>query len=138
MTPRQKKLVKASFDKILPISDCVARLFYIRLFELDSELKQLFAGDMDKQGRELMRFIAGVIDTLDDFESALPEIEKLGKRHVKYGVKNHHYDTVCLALLWSLEQGLDTDFTTEVKVAWNVMYGLISGAMKAAAAEMAA
>lgn len=138
MTPRQRKLVKDSFAKILPISDCVSTLFYIRLFELDPKLKQLFVRDMETQGRELMRFIAGIINSLDDFESAVPRIETLGKKHVLYGVKDHHYDTVRLALMWSLEQGLDSDLNDETKMAWNTVYDLVSGAMKAASTGMVA
>ena len=42
MTPEQTMLVKSSWEKVLPISDKAAELFYGRLFELDPELKSLF------------------------------------------------------------------------------------------------
>lgn len=34
------------------------------------------------------------------------------------------------SLLWTLEQGLGKEFTTEVKDAWTTMYGLVSMEMK--------
>ena len=138
MTPRQKKRVRESFEKLRPISDCVSALFYIRLFELDPKLRRLFVGNMEKQGGELMQFITEVINALDDFDSMLPELERLGRLHVKFCAKDYDYGTVYIALLWSLEQGLDLAFTDEVKMAWTDLYELISGAMKAAAAEIAA
>jgi hemoglobin-like flavoprotein len=138
MTPGQKNLVRKSFIKILPISDCVATLFVIRLFELDPELKQLFDTIVEFQEHEFREVIAAAIIALEDFESALPEIERLGQRCARYNIKNRHYDSVGQALLWSLEQGLDREFTPAIKEAWMVMYALLSGAMKAAAAEVAA
>ena len=34
------------------------------------------------------------------------------------------------SLLWTLEQGLGKEFTTEVKAAWTAMYGLVATEMK--------
>jgi hemoglobin-like flavoprotein len=89
------------------------------------------------QEHEFREVVAAAIITLEDFESVLPEIEKLGQRCAGYNIKNRHYDSVRQALLWSLEQGLDLEFTPATKEAWDVMFGLLSGAMKAAAAESA-
>ena len=137
MTPGQKNLVRRSFIKILPISDCISTLFIIRLFELDPELRQLFDRIVEFQEHEFREVVAAAIIALEDFESVLPEIEKLGQRCAGYNIKNRHYDSVRQALLWSLEQGLDLEFTPATKEAWDVMFGLLSGAMKAAAAESA-
>ena len=137
MTPGQKNLVRRSFIKILPISDCISTLFIIRLSELDPELRQLFDRVVEFQEHEFREVVAAAIIALEDFESVLPEIEKLGQRYAGYNIKNRHYDSVRQALLWSLEQGLDVEFTPATKEAWNVMFGLLSGAMKAAAAEVA-
>ena len=41
MTPEQVSLVQTSWEKVVPISDKAAAIFYARLFELDPELKPL-------------------------------------------------------------------------------------------------
>ena len=54
MTPQQISLVTASWQKVMPISDTAAELFYGKLFEMDPALKPLFKGDMKAQGKKLM------------------------------------------------------------------------------------
>jgi hemoglobin-like flavoprotein len=133
MTPKQKVLVQRSFLKVAPIADQAAELFYTRLFALDPALQPLFRGDMKEQGRKLMRMIATAVNGLDRLEELVPAIQDMGRRHVVYGVRPSHYDTVGAALLWTLEQGLGPDFTPEVKDAWAAVYGILARTMKDAA-----
>ena len=137
MTPDQITLVQESFKGVLPIADTAAKLFYQKLFELDPELKSLFKGDMDEQGKKLMKMIATAVNALDRLDEIVPAVQDLGVRHVSYGVKDKDYDTVGAALLWTLKQGLDDMFTPEVEEAWIVVYGILSDTMKGAAAKAA-
>ncbi|MBX3500543.1 MAG: hemin receptor [Alphaproteobacteria bacterium] len=134
MTPEQIALVRSSFASVVPIKETAADLFYSRLFELDPSLKPLFKGDMKEQGLKLMAMIGTAVGGLDRLDSIVPAVQALGRRHVGYGVKTEHYDTVGSALLWTLEQGLGAAFTPEVKSAWNSAYGVLAGTMKEAAA----
>lgn len=129
-------LLQTTFEKIRPITDTVAKSFYDKLFELDPSVKSLFKGDMKKQGRMLMSAINMVVNGLNRPEETIPAIQELGKRHVTYGVKNEHYDTVGEALLSTLEQYLGDDFTSEVNQTWTEAYTLIAQTMKEAAAEV--
>jgi hemoglobin-like flavoprotein len=138
MTPRQIELVKSSWAQVLPISDKAAALFYGRLFELDPSLRMLFKDDMTEQGKKLMKMINTAVNGLDRLDDIVPAVQQLGVRHISYGVKNEHYDTVGAALLWTLEAGLGDGFTDEIGAAWADTYGLLSGTMKNAAAEAAA
>lgn len=137
MNDTQKMLVRASFEKVLPIADTAAALFYARLFELDPALKRLFKGDMHEQGRKLMSAIQLVVAGLDRLDHIVPAVQHLGRRHADYGVKPEHYQTVATALLWTLEQGLGEAFTPETKEAWIAAYTLLAETMQAAAAEAA-
>jgi hemoglobin-like flavoprotein len=132
LNQRQKELVKSSFAKVLPISDQAAELFYGRLFEIDPSLRSLFKIDMKEQGRKLMQMIAIAVRGLDDLGTLVPVVLDLGRRHVTYGVKDEHYETVGAALLWTLEKGLGDDFTPETKEAWVTVYGVLSATMKEA------
>ncbi len=128
----QITLVQDTFDKIRPISEKAAELFYNRLFQLAPSLESLFKGDMKTQGRMLMQMIDYAVTGLDKPDSIIPTIQDLGRRHVGYGVKEEYYETVGEALLWTLEQGLGKDFTPDVKDAWAEAYKLLSDIMKSA------
>ena len=136
MSPEQIALVQKSFKHVEPIAEIAAGLFYDRLFELDPALRPLFRGDIKEQGRKLMQTLGIVVKGLTRLDTILPAVEELGRRHVHYGVQDRHYDTVGAALLWTLEKGLGAAFTPQVEDAWATAYGLLAGAMKAAAASV--
>jgi hemoglobin-like flavoprotein len=133
MTPEQVSLVKDSFEKVAGNPEAVAELFYGRLFQLDPALRPLFKGDMTEQGRKLMSMIAIAVRSLDKPQAIIPAVQALGARHHGYGVRDGDYDTVGSALLWTLEQGLGSNFTPDTKMAWTATYTLLAGVMKDAA-----
>ena len=135
MTPEQITLVQDSWDKVKPISEQAAELFYGRLFELDPSLKPLFKGDMKEQGKKLMATLNLAVTSLTKLDAILPAVEELGRRHVKYGVPDESYQTVAEALLWTLAQGLGEAFTEPVKEAWTQTYVTLSTVMLNAAHE---
>lgn len=134
MTPEHMHLVQDSWEHVAPITETAAEIFYGRLFELDPTLRPLFAkADMRAQGKMLMRMLAGAVQGLNDLDQLVPTVENLGRRHVNYGVKDAHYDTVGAALLWTLEQGLGEAFTPEVREAWTEAYLMLATIMRDAA-----
>lgn len=133
MTPEQIEAVQKTWAMVLPIQDKAAELFYGRLFEMDPALQPMFKGDMTEQGRKLMAALNTVINALTRIEAMLPVLRDMAVRHVGYGVKAQHYDTVGGALLWTLEQGLGEAFVPPVKEAWASAYGTVAGVMKEAA-----
>lgn len=135
MTPEQITLVQSSWEKVKPISDQAAELFYGRLFELDPSLKPLFSGDMKEQGKKLMATLNLAVSSLTRLETILPAVQDLGRRHVQYGVPDESYQTVGAALLWTLDQGLGEAFTDDVKEAWTETYVTLSTVMLDAAHE---
>lgn len=130
MTPDQVALVQSSFEKVRPIADTAAQLFYDRLFEIAPEVRPLFTGDMREQGRKLMTMLATAVASLDKLEKIVPAIQELGRRHASYGVREEHYGPVGEALLWALERGLGNDFTPDVKDAWAAVYTILSQTMQ--------
>lgn len=138
MTPEQKKLVQTTFAQVVPIADKAAALFYARLFELDPALKPLFKGDMEEQGKKLMKTLGIAVGSLNSLDDLIPVLQNLGRGHVAYGVQDAHYDTVGAALLWTLGQGLGDAFTPEVEAAWAEVYTIVATVMKEAAATVKA
>lgn len=136
MNQEEITLVQRSWEKVVPIADEAAALFYSELFALDPSLKSLFKTDMKAQGRKLTSMLNTAVVNLAKLETILPAVEDLGRRHVGYGVRDEHYETVGTALLSTLEKGLGDAFTPEVRAAWTKAYTALAGVMQSAAGEV--
>lgn len=136
MTPSTIDTVQRTFNIIAPIADNAAALFYSRLFEIDPNLKPMFRGDMSEQGKKLMQMLTIAVNSLTKLDSIVPAVQELGRRHVKYGVRPEHYNTVAEALLWMLQHTLGSAFTADVKQAWTEVYTVLADTMIAAANEV--
>ena len=94
----------------------------------------MFPGDMSEQRKKLMQMLTAAVKGLPRLDRLVPVVEDLGRRHVGYGVRDEHYETVGAALLWTLEKGLGAAFTPDVREAWTAVYGVLASTMKRAAA----
>lgn len=138
MTPRQIDLIRASWSAVEPIADTAATLFYDQLFELDPAIRRLFRRtDMAAQRKILMQTLTVVVKSLDKLDTIVPAVQALGRRHAGYGVRSEHYESVGIALLWTLEQGLGEAFDDETREAWAAAYGTLASVMIAAADDTA-
>lgn len=136
MTTNEIHLVKYSWSVVERIDPVVAGgIFYKRLFETAPYLKPMFSESVPVQSKKLMNMISYVINRLDKLDTIFDDIKQLAKRHVKYGVREEHYEIVGSALLWTLEQALTNLWTPEVKQAWITCYSLLSSAMLEATAD---
>ena len=132
-------LVQQTWEQVVPIADEAAMAFYSRLFELDPSLRSMFRQtDMVEQRRKLMQMITVAVRGLDKFDELMPALRAMGRRHVGYGVQDHHYDTVGAALIWTLEQGLGDAFTPEARESWVLLYGTLATIMKTSSRSIAA
>jgi hemoglobin-like flavoprotein len=136
MTPEQIYLVRSTWEQVVPTADTAAQLFYGRLVELKPELRGLLQhADMPEQGRKLIQMLAVAVVSLDKLDAIRPALENLGRRHVDYRLRDHHYDLGGAALLWTLEQGLGDGFTVSVRDAWTEAYTALATIMRTAAAD---
>jgi len=135
MTDEQIALIQESWAQVEPISDTAAQLFYDRLFQTAPQVRPLFTSDMAEQRRKLMAMIGMVVKALPRLTEIVPNIQRLGRRHVEYGVTPQHYAVVGDALLWTLEQGLGEGFTPAHEEAWTAAYMILADTMIAAAEE---
>jgi methyl-accepting chemotaxis protein len=88
---------------------------------------------MREQGRKLIQMMSAAIALLDQPESLLPVLARLGARHAGYGVVAGDYRTVGIVLLDTLAQALGTRFDAATREAWASMYALCSTTMQEAA-----
>jgi hemoglobin-like flavoprotein len=128
-------LVQGDWEKVVPIAETAATLFYDRLFSLDPSVKGMFPTDLSEQKKKLMQTIGVAVKGLSDLGALVPAVQALGKRHAGYGVKPQHYDTVGAALLWTLKAGLGDGFDGEHESAWGKVYGVLAQTMIAASSQ---
>jgi hemoglobin-like flavoprotein len=124
--------VQSSWKSVEAIAPQAAALFYSNLFAADPSLQQLFKVDMTVQGKKLMQMIGAAVGKLNDLDTLVPILKSLAVRHVGYGVKDAHYDTVGAALLKTLEQRLGPAFTPSVKQSWTTVYQTMASVMRGA------
>jgi hemoglobin-like flavoprotein len=134
MTSRQIDLVQQSFRLIETIIDDAAILFYARLFEIDPSWQHMFHKSRRDQARLLVQTLTVVVKGLDHPTQLRGAVEAVGRRHAGDGVRDEHYETVGLALLWTLDKGLKDAFTPEVRDAWAAAYCWLAFTMQRAAA----
>jgi hemoglobin-like flavoprotein len=138
LTPRQKRLVRESFESVREYSDSVVLLFYGRLFELAPQVRGLFKIDIRAQALKLMDTLTSVVDALDRFEELRQYLADLGRRHAEYKVEPAHYQLLVTALMWAFGQALDIEFDRETRAAWEQLLGAVSAVMIEGAAEVEA
>lgn len=72
-------------------------VFYRNLFTLDPSLRPLFQTNIELQGRKLMEALEFTMATLENPAGLLPVLESMGRRHLSYGTRNEHYQTMSLS-----------------------------------------
>lgn len=82
--------------------------------------------DMEKQGQKLMKVLGICVTTLRNMDALVPLLEKLGRKHVSYGVKPNMYPSVARALLITMEKALGEECKPMTKDAWQWILELIS------------
>jgi hemoglobin-like flavoprotein len=138
LTKKEIDIVQADWANVAMIADTAATLFYDRLFSVDPALRRLFKSDLGEQKVKLMKMIGAAVNGLGNLPELVPVVQSLGRRHVGYGVKPEHYETVGAALLWTLGQGLGAAFTAEHRAAWAKVYVVLADTMRASAQESVA
>ena len=121
--------VKTSWSYVIRDAEEAGTLFYRKLFQLDPSLRLLFKHDIDAQATKLtdmMTYIIARLQHLDDVERVATG---LASRHVQYGTKPEHYQTVGEALFQTLETMLDKRWDDHTSAAWKEVYALVASTM---------
>ncbi|MEM1044662.1 MAG: globin domain-containing protein [Pseudomonadota bacterium] len=121
--------VRESFLMVSADLERAGELFYDKLFEIDPNLENLFVNDMRAQASKLMNTLSIVVSQLQTWPDLAPLVEDLALRHVAYGVKAEHYDSVGQALIEMMDDVLGEAFTEDMRTAWTRSYTSIAGHM---------
>lgn len=93
LTPKQLELVQSSWEKVEPIADTAADIFYTKMFETEPSFRALFPEDMSKQKRALMKMLGMAVKGITDLDELVPKVQDLGRRHAK--VWNEPFMNLC-------------------------------------------
>jgi hemoglobin-like flavoprotein len=133
LTEYQRLVIQQTFQHVKGIPDDAVVLFHARLRQLDPDLHNLFSGDMQERGHDLLHVIGLAVASMRRFDLIAPAVAELGRRHAQYGVHPEHYETFGAALLWTLETILGIAFTPSARKAWADFYDCLAGIMQNAA-----
>lgn len=130
MTTPQLMLVKQSWKLLREVDSAVlGDVFYGWLFIQYPSLRSMFTGSMESQYQKFVDMLSIIVARLDRPATVAQEISQLAKSHARYGVKPEHYVAVKEALLWTLKQGLGTDWNDDVEQAWVACYDILTQSM---------
>jgi hemoglobin-like flavoprotein len=121
--------VQATWHTLEPVKRVAAELFYVKLFELDSTLKLLFANQQTRE-QKFLQLMDATVNGLEHSEVMMSAVRELGIRHPLFGDSDERHGTIAQALFWSLQKCLRSEFTGEVRAAWTNTYELLSKAIR--------
>ncbi|QJD77374.1 globin family protein [Spirosoma rhododendri] len=135
MNTVQLSLIRDSWACVAPNADAAGQVFYANLFAIDPALRRLFPDDIQPQAHKLMAMLNLLIGQLENADVITRELTGLARRHARYGVQPDQFNTVGLALIQTLRDGLGDRWTPDVQLAWGALYQTVAGAMIALGKE---
>lgn len=130
VTERQAGLIQTSYMRLVEDIDLAAEMFYKRLFALEPATRTLFKGDMQSQGRKLIQMLLVAVNGAFDLEGLDADMRTLGEEHIDYGVKVEYFEPLGTALVETVATTLGSDFTPEMREAWQVWYSALADMVK--------
>ena len=103
--------------------------FYQTMFKNNPEVKPLFNMDRQENGEQpkaLAMTVLAAAQNIDQLESLLPVVQKIGQKHVNAKIKPEHYPIVGKNLLIAIKEVLGDAATEEVIAAWGKAYEVIA------------
>jgi len=122
--------LQASLSLLLKDEDEFAKVFYDKVFTKAPQVRALFSNNMTDQGRLLTHMLGGIVYTLSRPEHLRTGLAKLGKSHVKYGVKGSYYPVVKEAMMETIEVILGENKTDKAIDAWNAALDYVIDTMR--------
>ncbi|MDV3129519.1 FAD-binding oxidoreductase [Mycobacterium sp. 21AC1] len=116
-------------------SDALIRDFYTHWFATDLSARDLFPPDMDRQRNIFATTMTWLFGELiaQRAEEPVAFLAQLGRDHRKYGVTEHHYDTMRDALYTTLRTHLDANWNQRLAETAHDVVALVIGVMRGAA-----
>ncbi len=109
--------------------------FYGQLFAMDAEIGAMFPAAMEVQRRRLFQALTRIVAGQTDPESMRGYLEKLGRGHRKFGVRERHYEIFRSALLATVQRFAGPRWTETACRAWELAFDHAASIMVEAARQ---
>src|SRR5436190_16577087 len=128
-------LLRSSFEALAPRAPELVDRFYAILFERYPQVRPMFAHvNMGEQKKHLIQALVLLVANLEKGDILKGYLGVLGAKHVRYGVRDEHYDAVGECLLAAMAEIAGPIWTEELRREWAGTYGAVASMMKQGAA----
>ena len=122
--------LETSFDLIAPHGEQLMDEFYARLFATAPAVVPLFAAtDLPRQKTKLLTTLVLLRSSLRNLNAIVPNLRKLGARHVAYGAQPEHYSVVGDTLIAAMATTAGAAWRSEHESAWRDAFAVVAAAM---------
>lgn len=128
--------VQASCGAVAQRPVRLAEAFYANLFEMDPQLRGMFAADMTDQMQTMTDVLLGAIAQIATRDTAELELtlQALGAAHrTRYGVQNRHYLYIGHALTRAVREVAGPAYSGSLSSSWIALYQWVAAHMVAGA-----
>ncbi|KAJ1474763.1 globin-like protein [Baffinella frigidus] len=142
---KSRRLVEESWGVVEQDLEATGVAFFLKIFEIAPAALQLFSFKDETPLEEsaglklhatlVMRTVGTAVAGLKDIQSLVPTLVELAQRHSGWDVLPEHFPVVGEALLWAVGNALEERWVTEVKSAWEAVWGTIVSVMEPALRE---
>ena len=123
-------LIEASFEKLAPHADQLAKQFYKELFSRYPSVKPLFNNTRIKvQEKKLVSALTTVVTSLRKPDVLENVLTGLGEKHIQYGAEPEHYQAVISTLLDVMGDLAGDEWTGEIEMMWELALNNIASTM---------
>lgn len=130
LTEKQIKIIKQSWGQLRGVNAVtIGDVFYRKLFIDEPQFKHMFKSSVEEQSKKLIEMLSLIVARVDRLDELTEDVKQLAIRHVNYGVKDKHYESVGGALIWTLQVALGKDWNDETEEAWTKCYQILASTM---------
>ena len=126
---RTVEIIKSTVPALKEHGLEITKTFYKNMFENNPEVKPLFdmaRQESGEQPKALAMTVLAAAQNIDNLESLLPAVKKIGEKHCDANIKPEHYPIVGSNILGAFKEVLGDAATDEVLEAWGKAYEVIA------------
>ena len=129
LSARELDRLRDSYGEIARDPTAAGLLFYEHLFRIDPGTKDLFVASVDEMAPRIMNTLGLLVAHIQSGDGLDDILGDLALRHVAYGVKPEHYQSVGQALLETISERLAPEMDSELEDIWRKTYRDVSNRM---------
>ena len=136
MNSKSISLVQSTFARMRPQAAYWTRIFLRRVFQVEPGVRMIFGSQGEDDSDQWAAVFGWVVDSLDEPELLEAMVGQVARRTAAFGMSANHDFVFRAALLWTVAQALDDEFSGEVREAWIDFYAFLMGMLRKKSAEI--